>query len=111
MSDRPTPGRFHFNNAQLDRQEADRAGDREVQRLMNLATRPSTPSEENPMTDPTAIDPDAPAPTSMPIDEWMEHERARQVRREKATREAKVPRDGEIDIDARTRAAHRTSGF
>ncbi len=47
----------------------------------------------------------------LPIDEWMEHERARQVRREKATREAKVPRDGEIDIDARTRAAHRTSGF
>ncbi len=112
MTDRPTPERFHFNNPQLDRREADRAGDREVQRLMNLATRPSTPSEENPMTDPTAIDPDAPAPNSMPLDEWMAHENTRQVRREKAEREARVFKEGEegpeylLDV-ARARGAYR----
>ncbi len=110
MTDRATPGRFHYADPQLDRVAAKRAGDREVERLAMLATQPSPLPEEQPMTD-TPTDPDAPAPTSMPIAEWMKHESARQVRREKATREAKFPRDGEIDIDARTRAAHRTSGF
>ncbi len=110
MTDRATPGRFHYSDPRLDRVAAKRAGDREVERLAMLATQPSPLPEEQPMTD-TPTDPDAPAPNSMPIAEWIQHENTRQVRREKAEREAHVPRDGQIDIAARKKMAHRTSGF
>ena len=83
---------------------------KEAERLAILATQPSR--EENSMTDRPVINPDDPAPASMPIDEWMAHERARKVSREKARLEVEaiVPRDGNIGVKGLmrgTRGAYR----
>ncbi len=64
------------------------------------------------MTDNTPTDPDAPAPTSMPIAEWMKCENARQARREKARLAARVPKEGQVGSEylldvARARGAYR----
>ena len=64
------------------------------------------------MSDRAPPDPNAPAPTTMPIDQWMEHEHTRQVRREKAEREARVFKEGEVGPEylldvARARGAYR----
>ena len=104
MTSNPTPGRFHYSDPRLERIAAEQAGDREVKRLAMLPTRPTIND---------APDPNAPTPTpaDIPIDEWMARERQRQARREKARLAADVPRDGQIDIGDRARAANRTRGW
>lgn len=68
----------------------------EADRLAILATRPSPIPEEKPMTDTAPPDPDAPAPTSMSISEWMEHENKRAAKRETDRLAAHVLRDAGI---------------
>ena len=48
------------------------------------------------MTGTAPPDPDAPAPTSMPIEEWMKHEQKRAAKRESDRLAARFPRDGDI---------------
>ena len=73
------------------RQECQRKFDRETARL--IAARAAQPSHPT-MTDNTEIDPGAPTPTTVPIDEWMRREKARQVKREADRVAGEVERDG-----------------
>ena len=77
----------------------------EADRLAILATRPSPIPEEKPMTERVPPDPDAPAPTSMPIEEWMEHEQKRAAKRESDRLAARFPRDGDIGVSGLVRGS------
>ena len=68
----------------------------EADRLAMLAAPLIPLSEGTPMIDKTLTDPDAPAPNSMPIDEWMAHEQKRQAKRESDRLAAQDERDGNI---------------
>ena len=82
----------------------------EAERLAILAApSPFRLPEVVPVIAKAPPDPDAPAPDSMSMDEWMAHENKRQAAKEKERQATESKRDGHIDIADRARAAHRTN--
>ena len=99
------------NTAALDwvRRGHEQQAKREAERLAVLAIRPSP--EENSMPDRPVIDPDAPALTSLSMEDWVAHENKRQAKREADRLAAETDRYGRINIDDRARAANRSRGW
>ena len=83
---------------------------KEADRLATLATQSSSPGEI-PMTDRPAIDPSAPAPTSLSMEDWVAHETKRQVKREADRLAAQTERYGKINMGERARAVNRVRGW
>ena len=88
----------HDQRMRLNMQEQIR---REAERSALLAPPPWAIPEVVPVIDTAPPDPDAPAPNSMPINEWMRHENERAAKREGARRRDEIGRDGRVSVSHR----------